>query len=295
MAWRTTWDAPPRRTALFRGRPGLSGVKLLVLVNVAAFIVDWLVVVPSGHPMVPPVGILTRLGALRVTNAFLLYPFITYQFLHGGFFHLAINMLVLWMLGRHIEHHLGTRKFLYLYLLSGVVGGVFQVGFNVLMTRWYGPAVLSHATVGASGGVMGILAAFAILYPREEVYIFIFLFPVPVQARWLAIGYFALESFLAWEGIRSGMAGHVAHAAHIGGMVCAFVWMKFGPFLGELWREVRRGRAGGAAPGATGWGDPQADQAEVDRILQKIHDEGIGSLSTREKLFLQEMSRRFHD
>jgi hypothetical protein len=73
--------------------------------------------------------------------------------------------------------------------------------------------------------------------------------------------------------------------------------MKFGPSLGALWREVRRGPGapGGAAPGPAGWGDPQADQAEVDRILQKIHDEGIGSLSTREKLFLQDMSRRFHE
>jgi len=286
MAWHSTWNDPPQPR-----RSGLTppGVKILLIINVVAFVLDFLFKV-KGPPGTPPMGVLTALGALRVTNAALIYPLVTYQFLHAGFFHIAINMLILWMLGRHIESRLGRRQFLYLYLLSGVLGGLLQVGFNILMTRWYGPAILHQPTVGASGAVMGILTAFAVLYPREELYVLVLFFFLPIQARWLALIYFMIESLAAYEAITTGVTGNVANAAHVGGMVLGFVWMQWGTRIAAaMRRRAPRPRAGPFE------GTRERNQAELDRILKKVHERGVESLTLREKMFLQDMGNRFGD
>jgi hypothetical protein len=125
------------------------------------------------------------------------------------------------------------------------------------------------------------------------VYVFIFFIPVPIEARWLALGYFLIESLSVWEGVARGMASGTAHAAHVGGFVVGYVWVKFGGRLAAWWK---RGRAPSAHRFEDRSHEPtRREQAEVDRILKKIHDQGIDSLSTREKFFLQDMSRRYRD
>jgi len=292
MAWHPTWNDPPRSRPSMGARSGMTGrgVKILLLINVVAFVVDMLFRVRLDGAAGQTIGVLTEFGALRVTNAHLLYPLITYQFLHGGLFHIAINMLVLWMLGRHIERALGTKQFLYLFLGSGVLGGVLQVGFNVFMAEMYAERFLTQATVGASGGVMGILTAFATLYPRQVLYLFILFIPMPIEARWLAIGYFVIETFNAWREISGQALSPTAHAAHVGGMIVGFVWVKWGYRLLQAVRE--RPHRDGAAFFSRG---SSRDKAELDRILDKIHRDGVGSLTTREKLFLQEMGGKFRD
>jgi len=285
MAWHETWNEPPG-TALGRGFAGwrrrLSAVTLLVLVTVAVYAADWL----TGFRFISPLGALSVDRVMRLE----LWRLVTYQFLHGGFWHIAINMFILWMMGRHIEHRLGRKQFLGLYFLSGTLGGLFQLGFNVLMTHWRGPAALLQPTVGASGSVMGVLMAFAVLYPREELLIFIFFFPLRVEARWFAVGYFILESVYAWQALALGLDDRMAHAAHLGGLVVGFVWMKFGaPLASWLGRLGRKSRVRDEV--RPGW-RASDDEAEVDRILKKIHEEGIDSLTPREKMFLQDTSRR---
>jgi membrane associated rhomboid family serine protease len=289
MAWHPTWNEPAEAGYRPRRKPW-SGVKTLLVLNIAAFIVDMLFRVRIGPDPREVIGVLSQFGALRVTNAYLIYPFITYQFLHGGFFHIAINMLVLWMLGRHIERALGTRPFVYLFLASGVMGGLFQIGFNVVMAQAYGDVFLNQPMVGASGGVMGILTAFAVLYPRQVLYLFIFFIPMPIEARWLAIGYFLIESFNAYLEISGKALSPTAHAAHVGGMIVGFVWVRWGTRLFQAIRQrPRRDRGPFYSRG------DDRDRAELDRILDKIHREGVGSLTTREKMFLQEMGGKFRD
>jgi len=282
MAWHKTWNEPtdPTRAGVFaRGRRWPSAVTLLILVTVVVYVADWM----TGFRLISPWG---ALSVDRVRHLEL-WRLMTYQFLHGGLLHIGINMLILWMLGRHIEARLGRKQFLALYFLSGLIGGLLQVGFNILMTRWYGPAALVQLTVGASGSVMGILMAFAVLYPREELIIFIFFFPMRIEARWFALGYFILESVYTWQAVALGLGDNVAHAAHLGGLVIGFLWVKMGLRLFGRWRRMRR--AGRAPADAV----PRADDdAEVDRILRKIHEQGIDSLTLRERMFLQDASRR---
>ena len=285
MAWHPTWNEPtaPRRVGVFgRWRRRPSAITLLVLVTVAVYVADWM----TGFRFILPLGALSVGVVMRLQ----LWRLVTYQFLHGGLFHIGINMLILWMLGRHIEGRLGRKQFLALYFLSGLVGGLFQLGFNVLMTRWYGPAALEQFTVGASGSVMGILMAFAILYPREELIIFIFFLPMRIEARWFALGYFILESVYAWQALALGLDDRMAHVAHLGGLVVGFVWMRYGSVFSRLRYRLKRGERIRKEV-RPGW-RPDEEETEVDGILKKIHEEGIDSLTPREKMFLQDASRR---
>jgi len=289
MAWHPTWNEPVE--ARRRPRRPWSGVKTLLVLNVAAFIADFVFQVQVGPGPKDVMGLLSYFGALRVTNAYLVYPFLTYQFLHGGFLHILINMLVLWMLGRHIERALGTRPFIYLFLASGVVGGLCQIGFNVILAQTYGPVFLQQPMVGASGGVMGILTAFAVLYPRQVLYLFLFFVPLPIEARWLAVGYFLLESVDAYMELTGKALSPTAHAAHVGGMIVGFIWVKWGHRLVQAVRSRRPRRDRGPLFSR----GRDRDRAELDRILDKIHREGVGSLTMREKMFLQDMGGKFRD
>ena len=304
MAWHSTWnEPPPRRRTWLLGAGGFTppGVRLVLIATIAVFVVDALFFR----------GGLSAYGAVSVRSLMRLevWRMITFQFLHANLEHILWNMFILWMLGVTLERQLGTRQFLYLYFISGAVGGLFEVVFNATWAALYGDIVirmrvpggyqlagmspLDMPAVGASAGVAGVLVAFAVLNPRTLFYIF---FLLPVQARWVALVYCLAETRYVVLGLMGRWSGGVAHAAHFGGMLVGFLWAWFGPRLWSWWRSRPGGRrAGGPTSGPPGPEREEADQAEVDRILAKIHQEGIGSLSTREKLFLQEVSRRNHE
>ncbi|NNE45562.1 MAG: rhomboid family intramembrane serine protease [Rhodothermales bacterium] len=139
------------------------------------------------------------------------WQLVTYGFLHGGFGHLFFNMFALWMFGMRIENDWGSRRFAIFYFVCLVGAGVIQ------MFAMYGQPV---PTVGASGGVFGILLAFGMMYPNEPIYLY-FLFPV--KAKWLVIGY---GLFTLYAGVTGTQAG-IAHFAHLGGMLFGFVLIQF--------------------------------------------------------------------
>lgn len=135
------------------------------------------------------------------------YQLVTHMFAHAGVFHILFNMYALWMFGSILERVWGPKKFLIFYLTCGLAAGVAQM---ILMTP-YG------AAVGASGAVMGLLAAFAYLFPNTE--FFILPFPFPIKAKWMALIYAAIDLF---GGIH-GSADNIAHFAHLGGMAMGFI------------------------------------------------------------------------
>lgn len=286
MAWHPTWNEEPRQRPVFFGRGTTPpGVLLVLAATIGVFLLDAL----SG-------GALTAAGGLTVSSVLHLqvWRLVTYQFLHAGLGHIFWNMFFLWMLGITLERQLGTKQFLILYFLSGIAGGVLEVGFNVVMHlqfgreffRQTGMTFLNFPAVGASAGVAGVLVAFAVVNPRA---IFLLFFFIPIQARWMAIGYLVITTVAMFQGLM-GRLDNVAHAAHLGGMVMGYVWVRYGGAIARWWtRRHRRPDAGYLDRSA---GREAEDEAEVDRILQKIHDQGLGSLTLREKLFLQEMSRR---
>jgi membrane associated rhomboid family serine protease len=143
----------------------------------------------------------------------MLWQFVTYQFLHAGILHLAVNMMGLWFTGNILERVLGARSFVFLYLLCGVVGGVLQLMINP------GPTL-----IGASGAVSGLVAAFSTLYPRMPITaLLFFVIPVRMQAMWLGIMVAGLSLFF----LLTGLFNDIGNGAHIGGALAGFCWVKY--------------------------------------------------------------------
>jgi membrane associated rhomboid family serine protease len=142
------------------------------------------------------------------SNLFEPYQLVTYMFAHGGFFHILFNMYALWMFGSVLERVWGPKKFLIFYLVCGLAAGVAQM---------FTMDALGFA-VGASGAVMGLLAAFAYLFPNTE--FFILPFPFPIKAKYMVAIYAAIDLF---GGIHPGASDNIAHFAHLGGLVMGFI------------------------------------------------------------------------
>ena len=139
----------------------------------------------------------------------------SYAFLHDGLAHIAFNMFGLVTFGNALERYWGTRRFLVFYFASLIAAGMAQL----IVTR----AALDYVpTVGASGGIYGLLLGFAMMVPQRRVML---LFPpIPMPAWVLALGFAVLELYLGVTGTQSG----IAHFAHLGGMVGGFLVLQWG-------------------------------------------------------------------
>ena len=164
---------------------------------------------PIGTPSFIEGGI----GLQRVPQ-FHLWQLVTYSFLHGGLLHLFFNMFALWMFGSLIEMVWGSRRFL-TYYFACVIGAA-VIHLFVLGVATAGP-VDPVPTIGASGGVFGILLAFGMRFPNQ--YILLLIPPVPIKAKYFVLGYGALELYLGVSGTQAG----VAHFAHLGGMLAGLL------------------------------------------------------------------------
>jgi len=163
------------------------------------------------------------LGAGRAgAPSFAPWQLVTYAFLHGGMLHLAFNMFALYMFGGMVERVFGTRRYLMYYFVCVVFAALTQLVFSALSGGVY-------PTVGASGGVFGLLLAYALYFPNNRVML---LFPpIPMRARTFVLFYAAIELFLGVTGTQEG----VAHFAHLGGMIGGFALLRYwhGPFGGS--------------------------------------------------------------
>ncbi len=195
---------------------------------------------------------------------------ITYQFLHADVMHILFNMLGLFFLGPTLERHWGGRKFLKFYLGCGVAGGLFYTLLVALKFLWTGPMI------GASGAILGMLAACAILFPHFVVFIFLFPVPIRVAAIGLTIMYFF---FVITRGPNAG-----GHAAHLAGMAAGAAYVFSQSWRAKFKLKVRSGA----------WERKMAAQRnlqlELDRILQKVHESGLQSLTPKEKRILKQAS-----
>lgn len=150
------------------------------------------------------------------------WQLVTYAFLHGSMLHLAFNMFALYMFGGAIERVFGTRRYLTYYFVCVVSAALTQLVFAAISGGFY-------PTVGASGGVFGLLLAYGIYFPNNRVML---LFPpIPMPARTFVLVYAAIELFLGVTGTQEG----VAHFAHLGGMLGGFALLRY-------WRGSGRGR-----------------------------------------------------
>lgn len=256
-------------------------VKRLLLANAAAFLLLWLVPSLGPHLALDPRLVLTQPWTL-----------LTYAFLHGGFWHLAFNMLALFFFGPPLEARWGGSEFLKYYLICALGGAALSFIFA------------SHSVVmGASAAVFGVMLAFALNWPDAPIYIFgIF----PVKAKWLV----ALMAIFTLMSAMSGARDGTAHFAHLGGFAVGFLYLKFfdsvGARLRRLKKSLPRSRfsvvpGAGSESGSTGPTEPRRLRRreeerlldEVDRVLDKISASGLASLSADERQVLDEASRRY--
>ncbi len=176
----------------------------LLLINVAAFCLQFFV------------GVwFTQLLALwPLGNGFLPWQVVTYAFLHGSIGHLFFNMLGLWMFGAELERVWGTKRFIHFYAASVLAAAAAQ-----LLVTWLMGSI--YPTVGASGGLFGLLLAFGMMFPNR---IIMPLFPpIPMKAKIFVALYGGLELMLGVFGDRSG----VAHFAHLGGMLGGYLVIRY--------------------------------------------------------------------
>lgn len=166
-------------------------------------------------------------------NPFELWPFVTNTFLHGGVWHIAVNLWMLWIFGRALEDRLGSLPFVALYLIAGIVASVVHAVFN--------PASVVPV-LGASGAVAGLIAAYALRFPYAWVTIVVpiwfvpLVFPVPVMA--FAVVWFSMQILEMFTGfLQPAIGGGIAWWAHIGGFVAGWV------LIGPLDKSVGRAHA----------------------------------------------------
>ncbi len=201
--------------------------KLLLIANLAGFALQFLL----GDPMLSalalwPLGDGVYAPGMGEAPAFLPWQLVSYAFLHGGLMHLAFNMLALVMFGAPLEYTWGEKRFLTYYLVCVVGAALCQLAVGWWAVSQGTPA---YPTIGASGGVFGLLLAYGMLFPNQRVMLLIP--PVPMKARTLVIVYGLFELMVGITGLQPG----VAHFAHLGGML-------FGWLLIRHWRGGGRPR-----------------------------------------------------
>jgi membrane associated rhomboid family serine protease len=204
------YSSSPR---VFFGGPVTRTVKILIIVNVAVFIIQWLSERLGSQLIVAWLGLIPY----RVTHDLWVWQLATYMFLHSGVFHIFFNMLTLFMFGNDLERYWGTRRFLNYYFITGIGAGV---------CSWLISMHSIAATIGASGAIYGLLLAYGLLYPNRIVYLN---FLLPVKVKWLVIIMGGMAFFSSLAGGEPG----VAHIAHLGGMLVGLVFLKGKDWLGQ--------------------------------------------------------------
>jgi membrane associated rhomboid family serine protease len=208
------------------------GVKLIVLICSGVFLLQTLADILFGsasayHLIIQTFGLIPD----AVIHGLRIWQPATYIFLHGGLFHLLINMLMLWMFGRELEQVWGKRRFLNYFFLCGVGAGLIEVIIKTIPTLFGQPASLVP-TIGASGAIFGILIANAILFPDRRIW----LIPLPVTIPMRP--YVAVMAAIEFFGTLSSGGDNVSHLCHLGGMLVGYIYLRRGSFLYNVRNSV---------------------------------------------------------
>lgn len=282
-------------------------VQWLIAINVAIYFLQLTVV--GSQNMIPALGF----EANDLSRA--PWTIITYMFVHGGFWHLALNMYMLYVFGPRVEHVWSSAEFTKFYVICGLGGWLFHVVF-----------AQPSALIGASAAVLGVTLAYAMRWPNDEVFVF---GVIPLKVKWMVALFVAVNLF---SGMVGKGTGGVAYLAHLGGLGAAWLYLRSasgGAALGRfkervssvpdvpdetpraIPRSMPRARERGnaiddivarsSAAVARRSAEPAPEvrpeprRQELDGVLDKISLHGIESLTTSERRLLEETSRELRD
>ncbi len=246
-----------------------TAIKILISANIIMFILKALTV--------DYVNMVGSLGLSPQTIWPMVWQPLTYMFIHGDFWHVAINMFVLWMFGSELEVIWGQKSFLKYYFITGIGSGLVWTLFNIG----------SHYSVliGASGAIYGILIAYGMLFPNRTVYLY---FLIPIKVKWLVLIIGGVAFFSSFNDM-----SNISHMTHLSGMLIGYVYLKKEwqwSRLSILFRkkviDVKSAREDRKIRHI------QAAQQDLDRILDKINESGMDSLNEEEKNILYSSSKR---
>ncbi len=283
MSWRDrpySNDQPPYQQEMrIQLRKPSSMVMWLIIINVGAYILAAMINL-TGLDMNRVLGL-----SLYGIQRFYIWQVVTYMFMHADPFHLLFNMIGLYVFGTEFEKAFGKQRFMQFYGMCGIIGGLAYVVLVLLSQRvsWIAAIFSSTPLVGASGAVYGLLIAAIIFFPHIQIIFLIF--PMPIRVFGLIV---ALMLFLnALSGGMTNLGGEVCHVAGaLTGLAVLNAW--------GMMPRIRFGSGESRSEGA--WEKKQkkmAEQAaEVDRILEKVSQHGIASLTRREKRTLSEATKQ---
>ena len=219
--------------------PVTPAIKIILIACGVGFVLQLL----AGPEMIRIFGLSPALAS----RGFFLWQYVSYLFLHGDISHLLFNLLGLWMFGGDVERRMGSREFWRFYLLCGAGAGAVWVVFSLLSGT-------SGITIGASGAIFGVLAAFAVLFP-ERIILVMLIFPM--RARTAALLFAGIELLASWGYAGSG----VNRIAHLAGMAIAYVYLRRYT-LGVQLRTLfgRRRRPFTIHRGGSGWKSDEDDR-----------------------------------
>jgi membrane associated rhomboid family serine protease len=190
----------------FFGGPATRTVKALITANIAVFLVQVVFHLFGSDFIELNFGLVPA----HVTHDLMIWQLATYMFLHGGVFHILVNMLILFMFGNQLERYWGTRRFLNYYFITGIGAGI---------CSWLLTPNSAAVVIGASGAIYGLLLAYGLTYPNRIVYLN---FLLPLKVKWLVI----IMGAIAFLNSISGSEPGVANIAHLGGMLVGYLYLK---------------------------------------------------------------------
>lgn len=270
----------------FGPRRVTDGIKSLIIANVLIFLVTYMsrnlfYIVTNYFGVVP----------YDFWHSFRVWQPVTYLFLHGSFFHVGMNMLVLWMFGSELEMTWGKHFFMRYYMITGIGAGLLTILFQPLS---------EIPVIGASGAIYGVLLAYGLMYPEREVYLY-FLFPIKVKYFVALIGVMAFISSLG-----QGAGDNIAHITHLGGMIIGYYYLKlihrsgnhrrgkliFNPFKLRTFTDIIASIRRLLRMEIQKRQKQNSSKAEIDEILDKISRVGYSGLTEEEKRRLLEVSSK---
>jgi membrane associated rhomboid family serine protease len=191
---------------------------ILIAINVVAFLLQGML----------PVLTATKYFALSLwgLQQGFVWQLLTYQIMHGSPWHLLLNCWALFVFGRGVEWTVGKTRFLVLYFSGGVIGGLLQV-----LAAWLWPHYFNYPSVGASAGIFGVVASFAMLFPEQRLVMLLFyVIPIKMRAKsllWLVLVITALGISFPDSRLALLLGGNVAHFAHLGGILTGLAFTRF--------------------------------------------------------------------
>ena len=241
-----------------------DAIKFILFVNLAIFIITELF--GFKYLLFQIFGLVPQ---LTFTSLKLWQP-LTYFFLHSGFFHILINMLVLWMFGRELEYRWGKNKFLLYYFITGIGSGIVTILFN--------PHSLIPI-VGASGSIYGILTAYTLIHPNRRVFIY-GIFPVQIKYMMIFLALTALFASL------TQVNSTISHLTHLSGMLIGFLYLKWK----NLFKIIPKIKIHDTTSHII---EKKKNKDEIDIILDKLKISGWDGLSDTEKTQLFDASKYY--